>query len=326
MNSQADSRKRLHRRLLHEALICLALFGVPALALYPYTHWRPAAEFHANIHTREVTFTSGQDYTGSGLFAGGRADLEFEHFDRVKLPSGEEIKGRRIEFHNVGFQALPLLSGTRIVLQWEQSKPAGLRILASYGAAPAPPVRVFWDRSSQAESDSGVVTSASDGNADIYPVQGYPLTINLDPHSGDPKKPGELIFDSGDPVYLSTKDPVLFVQGRHSAILGFENVVDVLNAGRKQKVLQSQVITIANLCADSRISDLRIGKAGLTVDVQGTAGTLAVDGRDIRPSPVERLRSDGTLSTWITTSLLIGSVALTIATRFGLVKLLGKGG
>ena len=326
MNSQADSRKRLHRRLLHEALICLALFGVPALALYPYTHWRPDAKFHATIRTRELTFTSGENYSGSGLFAGGRADLVFEHFDRVKLPSGEEIKGRRIDFHNVGFQALPLLAGTRIVLLWEQSKPAGLSISANYGTAAPSPVRVFWDRRSQAESDSGPVTSAADGNADIYPVQGYPLTISLDPHSDDPKKSGELVFDSSYPVYLSTKDPVLFTQGSHSAILGFENVVDVLNAGRKQKVLQSQVLTIAALCTDSRISDLRITKAGMTVDVQGTAGRLAVDGRDMRPSPAEYLRSDGTLSTWITTSLLIGSVALTIATRFGLVKLLGKGG
>jgi hypothetical protein len=103
-------------------------------------------------------------------------------------------------------------------------------------------------------------------------------------------------------------------------------VVEVLNAGRKQKVLQSQSLKIADLGADSRISDLRIGKAGITVDVQGTAATLAVDGRDIRPSTVEYLRSNGILSTWVTTSLLIGSAALTIATRFGLVKLLGKGG
>ena len=103
-------------------------------------------------------------------------------------------------------------------------------------------------------------------------------------------------------------------------------MLEVLNAGRKQKVLQSQFLQIADLGGESRISDLRIGRGGLTVDVQGTAGTLAVDGRDLRPSPVEYLRSNGILSTWITTSLLIGSVALTVATRFGLVKLLGKDG
>jgi hypothetical protein len=150
--------------------------------------------------------------------------------------------------------------------------------------------------------------------------------MSLDPHSDDPKKPGELIFDSSYPVYLSTKDPVLFMQRSGSAVVGFENVVDILNAGRKQKVLQSQSLVIADLGVGSRISDLRIGKGGMTVDVQGTAGKLAVDGRDMRPSPVEYLRSNGILSTWVTTSLLIGTAALTVATRFGLVKLLGKGG
>jgi hypothetical protein len=328
MTSHADSQRRLHRRLAREALICLALFGVPAIALYPYTHWRPAAEFHATIHTRELTFTTGQDYTGRGLFAGGRADLVFEHFDRVKLPSGEEIKGRRISFRNVSFQALPLVTGAGIVLRWEPSKPAGLSISANYGASyaggPPSPVRVFWDRNSQAESDSGPLTTASDGNADIYPAPNRTLTISLDAHSEEPKKTGELIFDSGYPVFLSTKVPVLFTQRSGSAIVGFENVVDVLNAGRKQKVLQSQFLRIADLGAESRISDLRIRKDGMIVDVQGTAGTLAVDGRDIRPSPVEYLRSNGILSTWVTMSLLIGSVALTVATRFGLVKLLGK--
>ena len=34
-----------------------------------------------------------------------RADLVFEHFDHVKLPSGEDIKGRRIGFRNVGARA-----------------------------------------------------------------------------------------------------------------------------------------------------------------------------------------------------------------------------
>jgi len=326
MTNQADSKKRLHRRLLHESLICLALFGVPALVLYPYTHWRPAAEFHATVRTRALKFTIGQDYTGSGLFTGGRADLVFEHFDRVKLRSGQEIKGRRISFRNVRFQALPLVIGTQIVLQWDPGKPAGLSISASYGVAPPSPVRVFWDRDSQAESDSGPLTSAPDGNADIYPAPDRPLTMSLDPHSDDPKKPGELIFDSSYPVYLSTKDPVLFMQRSGSAVVGFENVVDILNAGRKQKVLQSQSLVIADLGVGSRISDLRIGKGGMTVDVQGTAGKLAVDGRDMRPSPVEYLRSNGILSTWVTTSLLIGTAALTVATRFGLVKLLGKGG
>ena len=327
MTNQADSKKRLRRRLFHEALICLALFGVPALVLYPYTHWRPAAEFHARVRTRELKFTVGQEgYKGRGLFAGGRADLVFEHFDRIKLPSGQEIKGRRISFRNVRFQALPLGAVTQIVLQWEPGKPAGLSISASYEAAPPSPVTVFWDKDSQAGSDSGPLTTTSDGNADIYPAPNVALKMSLDPRSDDPKKPGELIFDSSYPVYLSTSAPVLFTQRSGSAILGFENVVDVLNAGRKQKVLQSQSLQIADLGADARISDLRIRKDGMTVDVQGTAGALAVDGRDIRPSPVEYLRSNGILSTWVTTSLLIGTAALTVATRFGLVKLLGKGG
>ena len=212
-----------------------------------------------------------------------------------------------------------------LVLQWEPDKPTGLSISATYGANPPSPVRVFVDQHSQAESDFGPLAIASDGEADIYSAPNNALMISLDPHSDNAKKPGELTFDSSYPVYLSTKDPVLFTQRTGSAIVGFENVVDILNAGRKQKVLQSQSLTIANLRAESRISDFRIGRLGMTVDIQGTAGTLNVDGRDIRPSPVEYLRSNGILSTWITTSLLIGTAALTVATRFGLVKLLGKG-
>ncbi len=333
MTSQRDPEKRrtLRRRLWQETLICVALFGGPALLLYPYTRWRPPAEFHATLRTGEVDFTLGVDYTGPPFFAAGRTDLAFEQLDSVKLPSGTSLKLRRIRFRNVEWRTLPLSQKTRVGLKWESSNPLGIGMAVRYSvsdslAPPPAPVTVFVDQDSSAESDDGPLKLPPDGNVEIYPAKDRTITISLDPHVEPSVKPSQLTFDTSYPVYLLADSSVLFNRRTGSAIVGFNSLVDVLNAGRKKKVFQSQSLILANLDSKTRISDLKIGKAGIDVDVQGEAGTLKVDGEDLRPSPAEYLRSNGVLSTWLTTALLIGSAALTVASRFKLVKLLGKDG
>ncbi len=63
------------RTWLREAGVYLLMYGIPLAILFPWSGWRPDAQFVANLKTRAVDFTIGH-YEGAG-FAGDRADMPF---------------------------------------------------------------------------------------------------------------------------------------------------------------------------------------------------------------------------------------------------------
>jgi hypothetical protein len=103
----------------------------------------------------------------------------------------------------------------------------------------------------------------------------------------------------------------------------------VTNAERKETLLQGQRLEIAKTSdrspEDPSQMSLQI-KDGIAVAILGQAGVLRIDGVDARPSLAEYLRAQKVLSAWLTMAILVGSAALTVASRIKLFKLDEKDG
>ena len=330
-----------------EARVYVFLYGIPLVLLFPWTNWRPDADFQASIRTRTVDFTVGH-YTGTGMFTGGFGDVDFENLPRVELPgpclwkpsvaiqsggSTEVLRGGKVRFRNVALQSLFLPTGTAVRLEWYDQSPTGIRMVVRYKSAPAvEAASVFLDGKSVVEfrssilSESGApesgminVSSADVGAARIYPAEDLRLAISVTPRPQEPGKATTLPVES-DPLPLHEGSAIKFLTNDQSSILGFDNALQVSNAERKETVFQGQRLEIAKLRERGEVVALQIDK-GIVIKIQARAGTLDVDGRDARPSLSEWLRANKILSTWLATAILVGSAGLTVASRIKLVKL-----
>jgi len=304
---------------LREAGVYLLLYGIPLIVLFPWTGWRPSADFVANVKTRAVSFTVGH-YGGAG-FAGDRADVSFEGVDHAQLPEKASCTppDGEIRFRNVKFQSLPFPDGTKLRIEWYPQSPTGARMVVQYGNTP-PGAVVFLDDQSSASTRSCAPGSKVLGNATIYPRPGEPLIVNVTPVSPDPKETVELAFDQSKKLFLGDHG-LTFRLPDQSAITGSDGYVQILNADRKEPVRPEQELRIDALSAGTYVTDLRITKTGIAITIDGHAAVLSLDGRDLRPSPAEYLRAQKILSAWLTTAILVGSAGLTIASRIKLVKL-----
>jgi hypothetical protein len=310
---------------LREVGVYLLLYGVPLIVLFPWTGWRPSADFVANLKTKAVSFTIGH-YGGAG-FAGDRADVSFEGFDHAEFPERASCAppDGEIRFRNVKFQSLPLPDGTKLRVEWYPQAPTGARMVARYGDTP-PEAVVFLDDQSSASARSCIVggKGALLGNAQIYPKPGEPLIVNVVPVSSDPKEAVELAFDQSKKLFLGNRG-LNFRLPDQSAITGSDGYLEILNADRKEPLRPEQELRIDALAGGTYVPDLRITKTGIAITIDGSASVLSLDGRDVRPSPAEYLRAQKILSAWLTTAILVGSAGLTIASRIKLVKLGGEG-
>lgn len=314
------------RTWLREAGVYLLMYGIPLAVLFPWSGWRPGAQFVATLKTRAVDFTVGR-YQGAG-FAGDRADISFESFDHVELPdqaSCAPVDGK-VQFRNVKFQSLPLPGDTKVRIEWYPQAPTGARMVVQYPGVP-PQAKVFLDDRSSAAIGTCKLrgVGAGLGAAKVYPKAGQPLILNLDPVSPDSRKPVELAFDQSRQMYPAPHG-LRFRLPDQSAITGSDGNVLVLNADRKEPVRPEQELAIDALGPGTRVTDLRIAKDGIAITIDGEAGVLTLDGRDIRPSLAEYLHAQKILSVWLATAILAGSAGLTVASRIKLVKLDGKDG
>jgi hypothetical protein len=335
------------------------LYGIPLLILFPYTRWRPDAEFQAAVHTEAVDFTVGA-YKKAGPFVGGCVDAYFGNFGRVELPGGspENLWGGKVRFRNVGFRSLFLTAGTQVRMLWYEASPDGVEVILTYKAMPSPPAAtVFLTEKSTVEfqgsgfSESGVsqnglirVTSSGIGVASIYPQPDLRFPVSVTPCSVTKPAPpvaAEAMKAAGTPqpkavektaalpaadgIALASASAItFFTDDGESAIVGTTNSVQVRNTDRTETLLQGQRLEIAALSDRSPGYPSQIStriKDGIDVNVLGRAGTLRIDGADARPSPAEYLRARKVLSAWLTTAILLGSALLTIVSRIKLVKL-----
>ena len=224
------------RTWLREAGVYLLMYGIPLAVLFPWSGWRPDAQFVATLKTRAVDFTVGR-YEGAG-FAGDRADISFESFDHVELPdqaSCAPVDGK-IQFRNVKFQSLPLPGDTKVRIEWYPQAPTGARMVVQYPGVP-PQAKVFLDDRSSAAIGTCKLrgVGAGLGAAKVYPKAGQPLILNLDPVSPDSRKPVELAFDQSRQMYPAPHG-LRFRLPDQSAITGSDGNVLVLNADRKEPV------------------------------------------------------------------------------------------
>ena len=197
---------------------------------------------------------------------------------------------------------------------------------------------------------SGLIVARNTGHgvATIYPIAGSPFPISVSPCAaayGSPVAAKSSLLGPSTKLtsalhqQAAEKVPTLHPTDRlplspgsgmtfltdagDNALVGVNNIVQVRNAERKENLFLGQRLEIGRL-EDQSLSDpseitLQI-KNGIMVNVLGRAGVLRIDGEDIRPSLAEFLRSRKVLSTWLTTSILLGSALLTIASRIKLVK------
>jgi hypothetical protein len=302
------------------------MYGIPLAILFPWSGWRPDAQFVATLKTRAVDFTVAH-YEGAG-FAGDRADIGFESFDHVELPNRDSCAAGAgtIQFRNVKVQSLPLPHDTKVRIEWSPQSPTGARMVVQYRGVP-PQSKLFLDEQSSASIGTCKIRGAGAGlgAAKVYPKAGQPLIVNIDPVSLDSKKPVELAFDQSRQVFPGPHG-MKFRVPNQSAIMVSDGNVQVLNADRKEPVRPQQEFAIDALGAETRVTDLRIGKDGIAITIDGRAGVLSLDGRDIRPSLAEYLHAQKILSVWLATAILAGSAGLTVASRIKLVKLDGKDG
>ena len=186
-------------------------------------------------------------------------------------------------------------------------------------------LRYFWTSNRQRLPVYAKIRGAGAGlgAARVYPKSGEPLILNVDPVSPDSRKPVELAFDQSRQVFPAAHG-LRFRLPDQSAITGPDGNVQVLNADRKEPVRPQQELAMGALGAETRVTDLRIVKDGIAITIDGEAGVLSLDGRDIRPSLAEYLHAQKILSVWLATAILAGSAGLTIASRIKLVKLDGK--
>src|ERR1035441_1912225 len=92
---------------LREAGIYALMYGIPLVLLFPWTGFRPDADFVASLKTSSVDLTV-RHYDGVG-FAGGRADVSFEGIDRIEIPGSNSPcvpQQGRVQFSNVKLQAI----------------------------------------------------------------------------------------------------------------------------------------------------------------------------------------------------------------------------
>ena len=320
--------------------------GIPLILLFPGYPYRPDAAFNATVRSHALDFTVDH-YRGAGLFTGMLADVTFDNIDRVELPGAshwsgagdaatrDEIQGLTggtITFRKVKFQSLLLPTGSAVRVEWYAASPTGIRMHVHYPhGLPVEAASVFTSGASslafQGSKVSGLdavqtgdvdLATADAGAARIYVSGDMRLSISVTPRSVEDGKPAALEAEGNLPLLPASS--VDFTDEAGSAIVGSDNVVQIVNADRPEPVLDRQTLHISNVRAGASITSIDI-KDGINVAIRGTAGTLEIDGADVRPSPAEYLRAQKVLGTWFTTSLLIGTAALTVASRIRLVKL-----
>ena len=252
-------------------------------------------------------------------------------------------------------------------MNWYEPSPSGVTVKVLYGGIPpAPAATVFLDDKSTVEfsssslsesgkPESGAIHGSNDvrGLANLYPRGDlrFPVSVSLctpgslrtpaparsTEHGGlaaalqSPRAPetpralpaaGRIPLSPGSGISFLTDDGA-------SAILGFDNYLQVTNAERKETLLQGQRLEIAKTSdrspEDPSQMSLQI-KDGIAVAILGQAGVLRIDGVDARPSLAEYLRAQKVLSAWLTMAILVGSAALTVASRIKLFKLDEKDG
>jgi hypothetical protein len=302
-----------------EAATYVLVYGIPLVLLFPGGWFRPDAEFQATVKAQAVDFTLDQ-YGEAGLFLGPMADISFDNIDHVEIPGGpvRSLAGGRIRFRGVTFNSLLLPRGTGVRIEWYERSPTGVRMVVRYGQPlTAAAASVFLDKGSRVESTSGTidVSDAETGVSAVYARPDTRMAISLTPVD---RPRGPKLIEQDLP--LLAQSPVRFTTEDRSSIVGNDAVVQVVNADRKDPVFQRQRLEIGGLRGGAVLTTLAVDN-GIDVAVRGAAGTLRLEGRDLRPSPAEYLRAQKVLSTWITTSLLIGTAVLTVASRTRLIKL-----
>jgi len=373
------TRRHERRKWLREAGVYAMLYGIPLVLLFPYTRFRPDAEFRASVRSQAVDFTVGS-YHEPGPFIGGCADVSFESLVRVQLPgvlkwrplssgvgggSTDVLWGGIVRFRNVKFHSLLLTKGTQVRVNWYELSPSGVTVNVLYGAIlSAPAATVFLDDKSTVEFSSssfsesgkpndGKIQGSSEkrGLASLYPRGDLRFPVSLSPCTPSvkpsaptrPSEPGAHAAVQSPqapqtPRGLPTADRIPLLPGSGisfltddggSGILGIDNSVQVTNSERKEILLQGQRLEIASLRDRSQKDSSQISlqiRDGIAVSLLGRAGVLEIDGADARPSLAEYLRAQKILSAWLVTSILVGSAALTVASRIKLVKLGEKEG
>lgn len=332
-----------------EVVVYALLYGIPLALLFPGFSIRPDAQFLANVRTMAVEFTL-DDYRESGLFTGGIVDVTFDNAARVELPRRaawrrlntarpeadiDGLTGGTVTFRGVRFQSLVLPPGTNVRVEWFAASPTGVRLLVRYSTPPVDEAAtVFVGKRSVLQFSGARVTGEAvaagevdvgrpnAGLARVYLSPDGLLSISITPRPAmPPTGPGQLPAESN--LRLLAGSAVSFENDDGgSAIFGDGNFLEVFNADRRSPVRASQTLQMADL-APGTMMTLSVAD-GLAVAVRGVAGTLVLDEDDGRPSPAEYLRAQKVLATWITTSLLIGTAALTVASRIKLVKLEGQ--
>ena len=219
--------------------------------------------------------------------------------------------------------------------KWYEQGPTGLRMVVHYRSAlQAVPATVFLDaksviefasckmsKSEEPATGAIKVSSPQAGAVSLYPSSDLRLAVSITPLASGPGNPAVLPTQGDVPLLSGSRIRLLWKD--ESAIIGFDNSLDVSNADRKETIVQGQVVEIAEIRDHSQIMSLEI-KDGIAAKIKGRAGFLTVDKKDERPSPAEYLRAQKILSTWLTTAILIGTAGLTVASRIRLVKLAEK--
>jgi hypothetical protein len=363
-------------RWLREAGVYAALYGIPLLVLFPFTRWRPDAEFQATTRSRAVEFTVGS-YKKTGPFTRVCSDVTFERLSQVVLPAAyqwkvdggagtggttDKLLGGRIRFRHVNFQSVLLTPGTRARLVWYESSPNGVEMRLTYPSSVANPAAALdldadstVEFSSSSFSESGALQSGSirisgpdQGLAEVYAPSDLHFPVSVSPctqpaastqaargsvpaksaaSKGEAAVKAKSLPATGD-IPLAPGSSIGFVtDAGESAILDGTNSVAIRNADRKETLFRGQRLEIGRLKDRSRRdpSTISVGIGdGLMVRVLGRAGIVDIDQADARPSVAEFLRAQRILSTWLATSILVGSALLTVASRVKLVRLDGK--
>ncbi len=260
--------------------------------------------------------------------------------------------GGTVRFRHVDFRSLLLPRGTHVRMLWYEPSPLGVEMRVTYAAKPpAAAAEVFVNAKSTVEFHSSSVAEDGApqngwievpgdglGMASVYPKEDLYLPVSVTPcavaavkaaaGAADPLKGAEkaVALPPAEAIALSPGSRITFLtDDGESAIVGVNNAVQIRNAERKETVLRGQRLEIGGLEnrseRDASQIGLQIVKDGIAANILGRAGVLRIDGEDARPSLAEYLRARRVLSTWLTTTILVGSALLTIASRIKLVKL-----
>jgi hypothetical protein len=297
-------------------LVIVAVFAVPAIALFPVVHL--STGFTATVHAKTVQFqtASWTDRT-AGLFNDGKnaIDLTVEDFDRFESAEGSSPinvpnTGEAITLHGVRLDSLDVTKPLSVSLE------AGDRALS-----------IVIERKGQEENKGKFGTFLADDDSKLPASMTGPkskyarewlifgrhnrlhLTLRGIKNPIGPEKK----------VPLSDGSSVTFEDANSQSTITSAGEVQLYEIDRKLPVADQQSLVLGNL----KGAYLRLEPEAESIKVTvfgGSSGRILRDGTNEAATLAEYFTSQKPLAAYLSTVALIGTFLLTVLTRFKLIQ------